>query len=285
MHSPTTSTAPGVQKKLSAPLNDEIITAVSQLVDDAQGIRRDPSHSDLTFQIERASVADGDPAQAGQNVGKAKRIRATLSSALENNPQAGGHLVAALISCLRGHGGFRESSSNYSGKEAIKNAIAAFASEGYELTLEGELRPMLLDGLDGVALTDALNTYVRRAQRGSLDAALVTGTGKDLLEAVAAHVLQQRLGTHPSTSNFPTLLGQAFIELGFATTQDSVLPNEPANRKIERASYELACAINRLRNTQGIGHGRPWLPTVTDSEARRAIGHMGIIAERMLAAL
>jgi len=35
---------------------------------------------------------------------------------------------------------------------------------------------------------------VRRAKRGAADAALVTGTGKDLLEAVAAHVLQQRYG-------------------------------------------------------------------------------------------
>jgi hypothetical protein len=55
--------------------------------------------------------------------------------------------------------------------------------------------PVVLDTLTGRALTDALKAYVRRARRGVLDAALITGTGKDLVEAVAAHALVQRFGT------------------------------------------------------------------------------------------
>ena len=46
--------------------------------------------------------------------------------------------------------------------------------------------------------------------------------------------------------------------------------------------YDLACGINQLRNKQGTGHGRPWLPTVTDAEARMATEMMGVIAERLL---
>ncbi len=147
------------------------------------------------------------------------------------------------------------------------------------------LRPKVLDNLSGATLTEALEAYVRRAKKGSDDAALVTGTGKDLLEAVAAHVLQQRFGNYSTTSNFPTLLGQAFIALGLATSQDLVQPGEPPRKRTERAMYELACGINQLRNKQGTGHGRPWLPTVTESEARAAIEFMGVIAERLLAAL
>lgn len=46
--------------------------------------------------------------------------------------------------------------------------------------------------------------------------------------------------------------------------------------------YELACAINRLRNKQGTGHGRPWVPDLTNEEARSGIEFIGIISERML---
>jgi len=160
--------------------------------------------------------------------------------------------------------------------------ISAFAAEGYELSSDGDLRPRLLDSLTGLELPDALDAYVRRAKRGAFDAALVTGTGKDLLEAVAAHVLQQRYGAYSTTSNFPTLLGQVFVALGLATPQDPVIPSEAPQRRIERTLYELACGINQLRNKAGTGHGRPWVATVTEAEARMVTEHMGIIAERLL---
>jgi Abortive infection C-terminus len=131
-------------------------------------------------------------------------------------------------------------------------------------------------------LTDALRAYIRRAKQGSFDAALVTGTGKDLLEAVSSHILQQRYGSYSLTSNFPTLLGQAFVALGLATSMDPVATGEPASKRVERAMYDLACAINQLRNQQGTGHGRPWPTSVSDSEACMAIESMGVIAERLL---
>src|SRR2546426_6664710 len=101
------------------PLNDAIIVAVAQLVDDAQTERRDPSHSDLEFHIKRDGLAKGDPSTEGLTVGKAKRVRSTLNWALEYNPEAGGRLVYSLVAVVRGHGGFRESSPNYVGKNAI----------------------------------------------------------------------------------------------------------------------------------------------------------------------
>jgi len=265
-----------------APLSDPIIIAIAQMVDDAQSERRDPSHSDLEFEIKRLGLSAGDPKSLGQIVGKAKRVRAVLSWAYEQNFLAGQEFVAALISLVRGHGGFRESSPNYIGRHNAENASAAFAGEGYELSSDGELRSRMLDNLSGLALTDALQAYIRRAKRGSDDAALVTGTGKDLLEAVAGHILQQQYGSYSTISNFPTLLGQAFIALGLATPADPVVSGEPANKRIERAMYELACGINQLRNKQGTGHGRPWAPSVTEMEARMAVEFMGVVAERLL---
>ena len=259
--------------------------AVSRLVDDAQADTREPSHSDLEFEIKRAGLAAADPKAQGQLVGKAKRVRATLSSALENDPEKGGVLVANLISHLRGCGGFRETSPNYVGAEAVANACAAFKSEGLELTADGTLRPILLDGLSGVELTSALEGYVRRAKQGFEDAALLAGTSKDFLEATAAHVLQEKWASYPTTANFPALLGQAFVALGLATPQDPVSPGEGPERPLQRALYEVACRVNTLRNKQGTGHGRPWLPTVTTAQARLALHQMAVVAEYLLSVL
>ena len=128
-------------------------------------------------------------------------------------------------------------------------------------------------------LSPELKLRCRGDKRGSSDAALLAGTSKDLLEAVAAHILQQRYGSYSATSNFPTLLGQVFVTLGLATPMEPASSGEPANKPLERATYELACGINRLRNKEGTGHGRPWLSSVTEGESRMAIESMGVIAK------
>jgi len=270
---------------IKAPLSEQIIVAVSRLVDDAQTGARDPSHSDIEFQIDRVGLVDGDPKRQGQVAGKAKRVRATLYWALEHNLDAGEALVGNLVAVIRGCGGFRADSPNFVGADAVADAKNAFRSEGFELSSDGEVCPLVLDGLSGTELTDVLQSYVRRARKGATDAALVTGTGKDLLEAVAAHVLTEKWGSCSEQANFPTLLGQAFVAVGLATPQDNKVSGEPAQKDVERAMYELGSSLNRLRNKEGTGHGRPWLPSVTDDEARVAIEGMGLIADRLLAAL
>lgn len=267
----------------SAPLSDAIIIAVSALVDDAQADSyRQPSHSEITFEFERVDLAQCDPNSQGNPVGKAKRVRAVLSWALENDPEAGEQLVSSLVAHVRACGGFRPDSSNYVGQEAITNAKSAFREEGYDFASTGELRPIVLDTLEGAELTSALKAYSRRAKRGAEDAALVTGTGKDLLEATAAHIITERSGGYPTTANFPTLLGQAFIQLGLSIPNQPPTATSPSQARFQSALYDAACAVNNLRNKQGTGHGRPWLPTVTDDEARAAIELMGAIAEYLL---
>jgi hypothetical protein len=60
------------------PISDAIIVAVASIVDDAQTATREPSHSDIEFQMSRAGLGPGDPKNQGQTVGKAKRVRAAL---------------------------------------------------------------------------------------------------------------------------------------------------------------------------------------------------------------
>lgn len=134
-------------------------------------------------------------------------------------------------------------------------------------------------------MTTALEAYVRRAQRGSEDGALLVGTGKDLLEATAAHVITEKYGQYSHQANFPTLLGQAFTVLGLATPQMPPQSGEPPQRRVERALYEAGCAVNSLRNKTGTGHGRPFTPNLSDDEARAAIQIIGIVSGLLLRTL
>src|SRR5713226_4595178 len=110
--------------KTAAPLSDAIIIAVSKLVDDAQAEKwREPSHSEIEFQITKAGLSSADPNRQGQTVGKAKRVRAVLNWAIENDESKGGAMILQLISHIRGCGGFRPQSPNYVGEDAIQTAI------------------------------------------------------------------------------------------------------------------------------------------------------------------
>jgi len=70
-----------------------------------------------------------------------------------------------------------------------------------------------------------------------------------------------------------------------STPPDKASSGEHPRKNMEREMYELACAINRLRNKQGTGHGRPWLPDLDQAEAKAAIELIGTISERMLSKL
>ena len=164
------------------PLNDAILIGVAQLVDDAQTGRRDPSHEQIAFCIEKAGLKNFDPASQGQNFGKAKRVRAVLSQGLCEDFVGAQKFIDLLVSQIRGLGGFRATSPNFVGTDAIANLQAAFSAEGFVLTNDGAFLQRYWIHWPARNYAEALMCYVRRAQRGSDDAALLTGTGKDLLE-------------------------------------------------------------------------------------------------------
>lgn len=267
---------------MELPLSDVIIGAISKLIDDAQVESREPTHSELETLISRAGLTSADPKSHGQTVGKAKRIRATLNWAIEHNSPAGSKLVALILSQVRAVGGFRESSPNYVGKEQIANAISAFESENFSLSEGGDIRPKVLETLKGRELTNALEAYAQRAKRGSEDAALLSGTGKDLLEATAKHIIQTKFGYVQTNANFPTLMGQAYAALNMATPETPREQNEPAIKEYERAIFQLATSINKVRNKEGTGHGRLCITSLTQEESHSIIESVGIVTEFLL---
>lgn len=266
-------------------LNETIIHALSQIVNDGtEEIKRKPTHSQLEDIVNRAGLSKGYVKSInGNSIGKAKRMLHVLNYAFEFDPLNGEKFAVSLIACVKSSGGFRQDSENYMGKEAVINLQNSLTEVGISLSSDGLLQPLSLDGLSGKKLTDALKLYINRAKRGMEDAALIMGTSKDLMEAVAAHVLTECWGSYSKDDNFPTLLGKAFTALDLAAVDPK--EGEHSRRKFEKALYDASCAINNFRNKQGTGHGRPIFPDITDIESKAAIELIGIVSEMMLANL
>jgi hypothetical protein len=265
------------------PVTDHIIFALARLVDDSQVSRRDPSHADIEYLVQRTTLAEGDPNRKGVPVGKEKRVRAILSWATDSNPEGAEQFAKTLLSHIRSCGGFREQSPNFVGHDVIDNLAEAFREVGVVLSQDGTLTPTSLDGLSGRQLTKALKLYVLRAKKGHEDAALLVGTSKDLMEAVASHIVEEEFGNY-SYMHFPMLMGQAFTALemtAYAPANTSLSPK----MRLEKAMYEMACSVNALRNKEGSGHGRPWIPQVTAVEATASIEFIGVISEVLLSKL
>ena len=258
-------------------ISDEVAGALARFFDQIG-----PSHDDLDRLFARAGVMDVDPKRGSPiPVGKMKRVRGVLYWASDNDPEAGSDLVRSLVDAVRSVGGFRPGSENYPGEDAVLALHEAFANVGYELGADGVLRARVLDGLEGADLTEALWAYVRRARSGSSDSALLLGTAKDLTEATARHVLVERTGAYPTGAHFQTTLWQAFERLGLACpdVQRIEISGVGPWEGVEQALFILACAVNRYRNAEGVGHGRPDPSLATTAQSRIAAEAAALVAE------
>jgi hypothetical protein len=215
-------------------------------------------------------------------------MRSVIDYALANDRPAGARLVSRLIAAIRAAGGFRGDSEIYIGEDAFRNLRDAYRAKGFELTPDGELGPTLLDNVPEAEKNAVLGTYVRRIREGAKDAPLVTGSGKDLLEATAQTILNSK-GVSYSGHDFPGILFHAFDALNLSTPEIPAmeafrqkLSSDPGER-VQQVLYLLGCEINKLRNAQGVGHGRAFPATVSDQEAKTAAQAMALISELLLA--
>jgi hypothetical protein len=218
-------------------ISPEIATVVPRFLDGGRG----PSHDELTRLFERAGLAYADPLHGdpSHTIGKMKRVRAVFGTALDRDREAGARLVQLLIRAVRAHSGFQRGSDNYVGDDLLSEAQRAFADMGYELSPDGAIRPRRLEELEGAELTDVLWAYVRRAREGAGDDALVVGTDKDLLEAVARHALVETTGGYGTRDSFPATIYQAFERLGLSPAPPSVSDqlDPDARSAVQQAVY------------------------------------------------
>ena len=262
-------------------LSDELTILLPRFVD-----QRGPSHDELSRLIKRAGLTDADPRGDDPNAGKVKRVRAVLAHAIDREPSNGEIFVKMFVEQVRACGAFRPGSPDCPGEETIAALQASFRHHGFDLDPEGHLRPRLLENLQGTELTEALSAYVRRAQTGASDAELVIGTAKNLEEATVRHVLKELTGEYPTSgraASFPMVLYDAFTALNLAVSTQQ-LDKDPY-KALQQALFLLACAVNRLRNDRGDGHGRPEPSVATLLESRLSSQSAGLMCELLLSAL
>lgn len=252
-----------------------------------------PSHDELGHAFIRAGLTAGDPAPGGRSpqgpVGKTKRVRQVLVHATDHDPAAGLRLAQQLVALLRADGALCPTVEAYAGAEKIDRLRQAFARVGFTLDPNGALRPVVIGNLSGTELTNALRSYVDRINLNPDDAPLQIGTGKELDEATARHVLEERTGSYPvggPAGSFPVTLSNAFATIGFALPTTTVQLDSDPHREVQQCLFLLGVAVNRLRNDAGVGHGRPGPPrktrALTPAEARLVARATALIAGALL---
>jgi hypothetical protein len=163
---------------------------------------------------------------------------------------------------------FEPTLGNHAGRDKCARLRDSFGRLGYDLDPNGCLRARVVDNLEGTALTDALRAYVDRINLNPDDAPFQVGTGKELDEAVARHVLLERVGQYTTAGpagRFPVTLAQAFTVLGLEVPPDlhGALHSDPG-RQVQQCLFLVGVAVNRLRNDAGSGHGVEMQPRPHD---------------------
>ena len=255
-------------------MNSEIASAYARFFEAGKG----PSHDELTRLFQRTGLESLDPARTG-DVGKLKRVRGGLLDAVDTDPSAALRFIRDLTAMLKARGCFNSQSDQYAGPAVVSAAQAAMSSVGWILDGSGNLAPASIAGLEGRALSEALQQYVRRIQRGTDDNALTVGTAKELLEAAGRHVLVGATGSYDPRADFPTTLYQACAQIGVGVPTGRMISelDQDPYRALEQAMALAALAIGRLRNQTGTGHGRP----ATNRTTRR----QGIVTAQAAAAI
>lgn len=250
-----------------------------------------PSHNQLRDAFTRHGLNHLDPAPDGRtsngtHMGKMKRVRHMFASPAAHTMTAGLPLARELVGLCRAHGGFNPDSESYAGSGRVTQLVQALVPLGLTLDPDGSVRQTVIDNLSGTELTAELRSYVDRINSNPDDAPLQVGTGKELDEAAARHVLKELLGDYSVSDNFPVTLTSAFTAIGMATPTELPKLDPDPHRAVDQCLFLLATAVNRLRNDAGTGHGKPDPPRKTaalsPAEARLVARATALVAGALL---
>ncbi|MEP7223758.1 MAG: abortive infection family protein [Actinomycetota bacterium] len=242
------------------PVSDEIGAALGAFFAGGSG----PTHSTLTGVFQGSGYARADPYDPSlQQPNKETRVQRVVAAAI-HEPERARELVEALLGRLRVSGAFTEDVHGHD-QHLVRTAQRAFARAGWQLFDDGTLSVAgAVDVSTGGRV--ALDDQLERLRRAVDDPALLLGTAKDLLEAVAKTVLEELGVSAGGSADFGQLWYSARELLGLLPQQVDVdAPGGPQMRAILQSSWKIAEQVNELRGLQGTGHGRT-LPTGVSPE-------------------
>lgn len=259
----------------SAPVSDDIAAALAAFFHRGEG----PSHSTVSRVLTAAGLNDNyeyKPDVVG--VSKEQRVLRAFNRAAREG--GGRRLVEGLLSALRHSGLIGVAEPDRTDDE--RRLRLALGRSGWLLTEDGQLNAFAGADLD-TGGREALEENLRRLRSSTADPALLIGTAKDLLEAVAKFVLEESGITMPASASFDQLWHVARERLGVLPERvDQAIPGFEAIRAIHQSSWTIARNVNELRKLQGTGHGRT-LPTgVSEDLALLVVREACSVADYML---
>lgn len=263
---------------MSAPVNAEIGAALGRFFHGGSG----PSHTSLSSAFAQAGYGEDDPYD-GSFPNKERRVQVVVAAAARRLVRAR-ELVEAILTQLRVAGMFDSEFTSYQ-PDAVRALQRGLHRIGWQLDAGGYLSPLgVADMTTGGR--DALDEQLDRMRRASDDPALLIGTAKDLLEAVAKFVLEELGALYNPKADFAELWYLARSRLGIHPKQaDGSLPGASVIQTVMQSAWNIADSVNQLRNLQGTGHGRT-LPTgVTAEMALLVVREACSIAEYVLMTL
>jgi hypothetical protein len=260
---------------VSAPVSDDIAAALASFLHGGDG----PSHSTVSRVLTAAGLDDGYVYKP-QSTGTSKEQRVLQAFRRAEHQGGGRKLVEGLLSALRHDELIGLPDDQRSDNE--RRLRLALGRSGWLLTEDGQLRAFAGADME-TGGRDALDENLARLRSSTSDPALLIGTAKDLLEAVAKFVLEESGMEVPPNASFDSLWHIARERLGVLPERvDKSLPGYEAIRAIHQSSWTIAHNINTLRNLQGTGHGRT-LPTgVSEDLALLVVREACSVAEYML---
>lgn len=263
---------------MSAPANSEIGAALGRFFHGGKG----PSHTSLTSAFSISGYAEYDPYD-GQIPNKEQRVQ-TVVRAAARHPSRARELVEALLNQLRVFGALDDEHGSYD-KQDVTALIRALRRQGWTLDDDGYLSAIGIADLS-TGGRPALDEQLERLRRATDDPALLIGTAKDLLEAVAKFVLEELGQPCNPKADYTELWFHARDRLGIHPKNvASNLPGAKVIQSVVQSSWAIADAVNQLRNLQGTGHGRT-LPTgVTAEMALLVVREACTVAEYTLSTL
>ena len=238
-------------------MNQDVAATLGAFVAGGTG----PFHTVLTEVFTRAgygSVAPYNSSDPDQQPNKEKRVRRTVIAAIRK-PERSRDLVEGILSEYRSFGFFEDDSADVIKKRRL--AKGAFARIGWELTEQGEIRPVGVTDVGIAANRPAIEDQLDRLRRSGDDPALMLGTAKEMLESTAKYVCEGFSVPYSKKTSFNELWHHARERIGLLP--DHVNSNEAGGKELRailQSSWTIARMTNELRNDEGTGHGRT-LPT------------------------
>lgn len=234
-----------------------------------------PSHTGLDDIFSRRGINVPQVDEHGENLSKARRLRAAFDAEETRGEGAVKWLVNDVVEEMRFQSVFTNPTPGR--LELIDRLRIALAAAGATLDADGRIQskfvgPSIAAG--GRETVDRLQTLLRR---DDLDPGSILGTSKDLLEATAKHLLHEH-DTEARPGDMPGIVPQAMRAAGLATKPGEIAsPNAKAIAGLREQVVKTAAAVAPLRNKGGDGHGH-LEPTDVSPQLADYIRHLTLAA-------